>query len=229
MNTSVSDGVLPFGSFDIIMLESGLSYVADNFQGDQDAKLIRTNNKNGTLRRQRVIKGPWDGSCDLQLEDKDTALPDTGFFFVADYDGDGTAEPFMVVKPGKTFTADDVTKAKCTITRCVAPVIYGSAGKTTAQLYAGLTYASAGAITTLNLEAYLPPDVVLAASTPWSAVGLPAGLSISAANGDITGTPTTPGENYVTVKVIGQRTYVKDGVAITENVTGTRTFKITIT
>lgn len=229
LNTAVADGVLPHGAFDITILETGQAYVADNFAGDQDAKLLRTNNSIGVVRRQKVILGAWDGSCDLQLEDKDTPVPEPGMFFLADESGDGTPRPFMVVKPGKTFTADDVTKIKVAITKCLAPVIYASAGKTTAELFAGVNYASGGAITTLNLEAHLPKDVTLLASTPWSASGLPTGLTISAANGDITGTPSAPGTYYPRVKVIGERTYVHNGVAITERVTGVRTFKVTIT
>lgn len=226
--TPVADGVLPHGSFDITILELGASFVADNFQGEQDAKVLRSNNKIGTPRRQKVVVGAWDGSCDIQLETSSTALPRPGMFFVADEDGDGTAEPFMVVKPGKTFSADGETKAKLSITRCLNPVIYASAGKTTAELFAGISYASGGAITTLNLEAHLPAGVTLA-SNPWSASGLPAGLSISAANGDITGTPTTPGSSVVTVKVSATRTYLHNGAEVTETLTGSRTFKITIT
>lgn len=193
LTTAVEDGELPSGSFDITIIETGQSYVADNFQGDQDAKLLRTNNKDGNPNRQKVIKGWWDGSSDIQLVTKSTPKPDVGHHFVADEDGDGNDEPFMVVKPGKTFTADDTTKAKITITRCVHPVIYTEAvsGKTLVQLLAGVSYASTVVITAIDFGAYLPPGETLVGAV-WTSTTLPAGLTLNASTGAISGTPTTP-------------------------------------
>lgn len=228
-NTHVADGTLPHGSFDITILETGQAYVADNFQGDQDAKVIRSNNKVGAPRRQKIIVGPWDGSCDLQMEEASTPRPEPGQFFVADADGDGTPEPYMVTKAGVTFTADDAVKCKASITRALNPVIFASAGKTTPELAAGITYASSSAITAITLGVYLPAGQAATTANPWSATGLPAGLTISTSTGAISGTPTTPGVSVVKVKCSATLNYTHNGVLVTETRTGERVFKITIT
>lgn len=213
---SVADGELPHGSFDITILETGEPFVADNFSGDDDAKLLRSNNRNGNPLRQKVIGGFWDGSCDLQCDNELTKKPRYGMTFVADEDKDGTPEPFMVVKSGRTFTNDDAYKFKATITKCVNPVIYATGGKTTVQLFDGITHPSASAIGSITFAAYLPKGDVIA-SAVWSATGLPTGISINASTGALTGTPTAPGVYTTTIKV-----------TLANNKKGTRQFVWTI-
>jgi hypothetical protein len=223
----LSDGVLPTGVFDITVLESGVSYAANNFSADVDSVVVRRKSSLATPSAQKIIEAFVDGTCDLQLATPGTAKPKVNMAFVADEDGDGTAEPFIITKIGKTFEQEGETKLKVSVSRAVAPVIYGGTGKTTAELYAGITYASSGPITTLGLDAYLPPGWTLKASS-WAFSGLPAGLTGSASNGDITGTPTTPGVNYVKVTVQAERSIIRNGALVTETVTGIREFAITI-
>jgi len=224
----LSDGILPTGSFEATILESGLTYILDNFNWDRKSTLVRRKTASGRPGSQKAIGEFVDGSCDIQLADESTPTPDEGMAFLIDANKDGVAEPYMVVNPGRTFTQDGEYKSKLTIARFANPCITASGSKTTDQLYAGISLASTVAITAINLAAALPPDLTLDAS-PWSAVGLPAGLTIAAATGIITGTPTTPGVNYMQVKVTATRTFLRNGAVVTEHLTGKREFVCTIT
>jgi hypothetical protein len=224
----LKDGQLPTGVFDITLLETGTVYAADNFQGDQDVTVVRRKNFIGLPSAQKFIRSFLDGSADLQLATESTAIPGVGMAFVADFDGDGTAEPWLIQKPGKTFEAEGETKLKCGISAAVNPVIYGSAGKTTAELYAGISFVEDALITPFTLAAHLPAGAALVAAT-WAHAGLPSGLSIDATTGVVSGTPTTVGVSYVKITVDAKREIVRNGALVTQTLRGVREFVITIT
>jgi hypothetical protein len=224
----LTDGILPTGVFDVTMLESGIAYAANNFSADVDAVIVRRKNPRGGASGQKFLEAFTDGTCDLQLATSTTAKPKVGFAFLADEDGDGTAEPWLVQKPGKTFEQEGETKLKLAISRAVNPVIYGSSGRTTAELYAGLSVVEDVLITPFTLAAYLPPGLTLTAAT-WAAAGLPAGVSIDATTGVVSGTPTTPSINYVKVTVSATKQSVRNGALVTDTFTGVREFVFTIT
>lgn len=224
----ISDGILDTGVFDVTILETGISYILDNFAEDPKVTLVRSKTARGRSGRQKAIEDFTDGSCDAQMATATTAKPKANMGFVADIDGNGTPEPWMVVSAGKNFEAASEIKSKWTITRCVNPLIYGSAGKTTADLYTGLSNAKSSAITSITLAAYLPTDLTLTAGT-WAAAGLPTGLSIDATTGIISGTPTADATYYVSVTVTATRSYVQNNALVTETHKGRRQFVWTIT
>lgn len=218
-----SDGPLPSGTFELTVLETGDRFIADNFSFDTDAALMRSMTTSGRLGRQKPVEKASDGSCDIQLADELTKCPKVGHTFAVDADKDGVVEGYMVTKPGRTFKVDEEFKAKIAITRLVNPLIFGNTGKTTAQLEAGLADVSASPISAIDLDAYVPPNVVLDAS-PWSATGLPTGITISASTGGLSGTPSAPGTYYPVIKCAGTFKFVRNGALVTENRVGVRTF-----
>jgi hypothetical protein len=224
----LSDGIIATGVFDVTVLETGLAYAASNFQADVDSVVVRRKSSIGRPSAQKFIESFVDGSCDLQMATPTTAKPGVGMCFLADEDGDGTAEPWLVQKPGKTFEMEGETKIKCAVSRAVNPVIYGSSGKTTAEIYAGLSYVEDALMTPFTLAAYLPPGATLTAAT-WVATGLPAGMSLDATTGIVSGTPTTVGTNYVSVTVTATRQIVRNRTLVTETLKGVREFIIAIT
>lgn len=224
---SLSDGILSSGSFEATILETAVPYILDNFSWDPATTLLRTKTASGRGGRQKTILSFIDGTADAQLAEPTTPLPKENMAFAVDADNDGVVEPYFVEKAGPTFSQDNETKSKWTIHRFVNPCLYCSGGKTTDQIYAGITSASTVAITAINFAAYLPPDLTLSA-TPWTASGLPAGVVISASTGAITGTPTTPGINYVQIKCTATRSWVSNGVLKTETLVGKREFVWTI-
>lgn len=223
----LKDGQLPTGCFDITVLETGTTYVADNFQGDQEVTVVRRKNSIGLAAAQKFIKAFLDGSTDLQLASESTAIPEPGMAFLADFDGDGTAEPWLIQKPGKTFEMEGETKLKCAISAAVNPVIYASSGKTTAQLYAGISLVEDAAMTPFTLAAHLPAGATLTPAT-WAAAGLPAGVTMDATTGVVSGTPTDDGTYYVRVTVTATRQIVRNRALFTQTLTGVREFVITV-
>lgn len=228
MSNEFEDSSLPSGSFDLTILETGQRYVADNFAFDVDSTLLQTMDAQGRVNRQKVIQKSISGSADVQLEDRDTDLPATGHTFAVDADRDNNAEPYFVAKPGRSFSADGEFKAKIGIQACVAPLVYGSAGQTTAQLATGLTFASGGAITSFTLGAYLPKGLTLAAS-PYTSSTLPTGLSLNASTGVVSGTPSAAGTSYVSFYAEATATEIRNGEAVTVTRKGKRVVKIIIT
>jgi hypothetical protein len=229
MGNEFQDGILPSGSFEITILETGALFIADNFSFDTDAALIRSKSASGRLARQKAIEQATDGSADIQLADASTVLPKVGYTFACDADKDGVVEGYMVTKPGRSFKSDDEYKAKMGVARLANPLIYGNTGKTTAELIAGLTNSiAAGAIGAIDLNAYVPPDVVLDAS-PFSATGLPPGIALTAATGGLAGTPTLAGTYYPVIKCSGTFEFIRNGVLVSEVRAGVRCFKWTIT
>lgn len=195
-----ADGVLPVGSFDITILEDGSIFQADNFSLDENATRVKSKSPRGRNSRNRVLVDDATFSADFQLADEDTDAPRPGFTFLVDADRDGVAEPYMIDKPGRTFTQDGEWKCKVSGFACANPLPYVStAGKNSGAL----SNVTGGAITSVTFAAALPRDVTLTADS-FTATGLPTGLSMSAA-GVVTGTPSATGTFYTKVKVTGTR------------------------
>lgn len=218
--SQTADGSLPHGSFEVTVLQDGQTYVADNFNFDENAKKLQSMSPRGRVSRQKVIPTDVTFSADFQLADEDTDAPRPRHAFAVDADRDGVTEPYMVEKSGRTFVSDGEYKCKVSGFAMVTPLIYIPA---TTRTPADRTDASGGAITAITLGAYVPRDVTLAAS-PYTATGLPTGLACSTA-GVISGTPSAPGPFAVTLKVTSTRTV--DGVS--ETLTGVAKFTWTIT
>lgn len=218
--SQTADGSLPHGSFDITILQDGQSYVADNFNFDENSKKLQSMSARGRVSRQKIIPTDTTFSADFQLADEDTDAPRPRHVFAVDADRDGVAEPYQIEKPGRTFGSDGEWKCKVSGFAMVNPLIYIPA---TSRTPADRTDASAGAITAVQLGAYVPRDVTLGAN-PYSATGLPTGITCSTA-GSLTGTPSAPGTYSVTLKVTATRTV--DGVS--ETLTGVAKFTWTIT
>ena len=220
------DGPLPHGSFNVVINETGQSFIATAFATDNDSKLIRAMDANGVADRQKIVPTFVDGSCELQFDNVAIMVPDVGSTFAVDANQDGVVEPYIVVKPGRTYQQDDMFKAKVTIAAAQRACIYFSNGSATKNL----TSANGVALANTNIlteAAYLPNGHTLVASS-WSASGLPAGLTIAAGNGTITGTPTrvsSVGHYWVSVQV--QTTVTFQNVQQTK--IGVRSFEWVIT
>jgi hypothetical protein len=207
---NLADGLLPTGSFDITMLETGTSFIADSFSFDENTTKIQSKSARGRVNRQKVIATDITGSADFQLADSTTLAPRPRETFAVDADLDGNVEPYMIEKPGRKFTADGEYKCSVSIMGMANPLLYDSV-TLIAPVVPSLTHAVAMTATNA-LAAFLPRDVTLGAS-PWSASGLPAGVTMVAATGVISGTPTTAGSYNVTIKCTGSITV--DGVVET--------------
>lgn len=218
--SQTSDGLLPHGSFDVTILQDGLAYVADNFSTDENTKKLQSMSARGRVRRRKVIIVDTTFSADFQLAEEDTDAPRPRHAFAIDADRDGNAEPYQIEKVGRVYAADGEFKCKVAGFAMENPLIYIPA---TSRTPADRTDASAGAITSVTLGAYLPRDVTLNA-TPYTATGLPTGLTCSTA-GVISGTPSTTGTYSTVIKVSAKRTV--DGVE--ETLTGVAKFTWTIT
>lgn len=218
--SQTSDGNLPIGSFDVTMLQDGLSYVADNFSFDENTKKIQSTSARGRVSRQKVIVVDTTFSADMQLQDEDYDAPRPRHAFAIDADKDGVVEPYQIEKVGRVFTANDEFKCKVSGFAMVTPLIYIPATSRTPD---DRSNAVSVAITSITLGAYVPRDVTLAA-TPYTATGLPTGLTCSTA-GVISGTPSAAGTYTPTIKVASTR--IVDGV--TETLYGIAKFTWTIT
>lgn len=217
---TTQDGVLPHGSFEVTLLNTGQKYIADNFSFDENTKKLQSKSPRGRAIRQKVVKLDTTFSADFQLADESTLAPRPREVFAVDADLDGNAEPYMIEKPGRMYVSDDEYKCKVSGFAMENPLIYIPA---TSRLPVDRTDASGGAITSVQLGAYLPRDVTLTASS-YAATGLPTGITCST-SGAITGTPSAAGT--YTPKITVGATRVVDGV--TETLTGVVKFTWTIT
>jgi hypothetical protein len=218
--SQTSDGILPHGSFDITILQDGQAYVAENFNLEENSKKIQSSSARGRVSRQKVIITDSTFSADFQLADEDTDAPRPSHVFAVDADRDGVVEPYQIEKAGRVYAQEGEYKCKVSGFAMVNPLIYIPATSRTPEDRGSVT---GSAITSLTLGAYVPRDVTLAA-TPYTATGLPTGLTCSTA-GVISGTPSAIGAFAVTVKVAATRTV--DGVS--EALVGAAKFTWTIT
>ncbi len=219
--STVRDGSLPVGSFDITVLENAtVPFVLNSFTRTPAAKKLVSLSARGVPSRQRNIAGQIAFTADCQVPDESTAGPRINQTFAVDADRDGVAEPYQFDSDaGDAYTQDGETKMKVSGMAMVTPLIFDNTTPATPVAFAPASHASTVIITPVNLSVYKPRDVTVTGST-YSATGLPTGLSIAAATGIITGTPTTPGTYAFTIKCTGTRT-VSTGIATTtETVTG---------
>lgn len=218
--SQTSDGQLPHGSFDVTILQDGQAYVADNFNFDENSTKLQSKSARGRVSRQKIIPTDVTFSADFQLADEDTDAPRPRHAFAVDADRDGVVEPYQIEKSGRVYAAEGEYKCKVSGFAMVNPLIYIPA---TSRTPADRTDASAGAIASVTLGAYVPRDVTLSA-TPYTATGLPTGIVCSTA-GVLSGTPSAPGTFTVTLKVAATRTV--DGTS--ETLSGVAKFTWTIT
>lgn len=218
--SQTTDGILPHGSFEVTVLQDGQVYVADNFSFDENSKKLQSMSPRGRVSRQKIIPTDVTFSADFQLADEDTDAPRPRHAFAVDADRDGVVEPYQIEKSGRVYASEGEYKCKVSGFAMVTPLIYIPTSSRTPQ---DVTSASGGAITPITLGAYVPRDVALA-STPYTATGLPTGITCSTA-GVLSGTPSAPGTYTPTVKVTSTR--VVDGVS--ETLIGVAKFTWTIT
>jgi hypothetical protein len=200
--TIFQDGPLPHGSFNVTILETAQAYIASGFTLDFDSKHIQALDATGLPDRQKVIPQFQTGSADFQFDDVNIGMPNVGTTFAVDANQDGTVEPYIVIKPGRTFSQDDMFKGKATIAAAQRPCIYFSNGANTGNLASSNGVALANT-NILTVGSYLPQGQTLLANG-YAASGLPTGLSIAAGNGTVTGTPTAIGAFAVTITSLNQ-------------------------
>lgn len=196
MAQNIYDGVLPHGCFDVTVLETLLPYVADSFQWNTDATVLRSLNSSGNPKRQKVVEKFTDGSADFQIADVNVAAPSIGYHFAIDANQDGTVEPYIVTKVGRVFQQDGEYKCKVDVARCVNPFPYFVGVNTAAK-----SLTNATPMTNVTVAAYFPPGEVIKAATPYAASGLPTNVSINTTSGLISGTPNTVGTFASTITV----------------------------
>ncbi len=196
------DGPLPHGSFNVTILETAQSYIASAFTLNFDSKHIQALDANGLADRQKVIPQFQSGSCDFQFDDVSIGMPLPGTTFAVDANQDGTVEPYIVIKPDRSFSQDDMFKGKATISAAQRPCIYFSNGANTGNLSSANAVALANS-NILTVGSYLPQGQTLLVNG-YAASGLPTGLSIAAGNGTITGTPTAVGAFSVSITSLNQ-------------------------
>lgn len=121
---NAQDGELPTGTFIATVLESGVPYIVNNFDFTENSTKVQSKSPRGKVARNKVVPTDTTGSCDVQLATELTTAPRPRATFMADADGDGNSEPYMVEKPGKTLGQDAEWKAKLSIFACANPLIY---------------------------------------------------------------------------------------------------------